>query len=78
MKGLIYGPNGRPMSPSHSRLRGRIYRYYGTREASADGYDIIAHSMHLSQHRAGQGHRTGAAVIGSPWRRAPEDAFFSR
>jgi site-specific DNA recombinase len=27
------------MSPSHIRRRGRIYRYYVTREAIADGYD---------------------------------------
>jgi site-specific DNA recombinase len=27
LKGLIFGPNGRPMSPSHTRRRGRIYRY---------------------------------------------------
>jgi site-specific DNA recombinase len=39
LKGLIYGPNGRPMSPSHTRRRGRIYRYYVTREAIDDGYD---------------------------------------
>ena len=39
MKGLIYGPSGRAMSPSHTRRRGRIYRYYVTREAIADGYD---------------------------------------
>ena len=39
LKGLIYGPNGRPMSPSHTRRRGRIYRYYVTREAIVDGYD---------------------------------------
>jgi site-specific DNA recombinase len=42
LKGLIYGPNGRPMSPSHTRRRGRIYRYYVTREAIADGYDTCA------------------------------------
>jgi site-specific DNA recombinase len=39
LRGLIFGPNGRPMSPSHTRRRGRIYRYYVTREAIADGYD---------------------------------------
>ena len=39
LKGLIHGPNGRPMSPSHTRRRGRIYRYYVAREAIADGYD---------------------------------------
>src|SRR5690606_38683428 len=39
LKGLIYGPNGRPMWPSHTRRRGRVYRYYVTREAIADGYE---------------------------------------
>jgi site-specific DNA recombinase len=38
LRGLIFGPNGRPMSPSHTRRRGRIYRYYVSREAIADGY----------------------------------------
>jgi Recombinase zinc beta ribbon domain len=42
LKGLIFGPNGRPMSPSHTRRRGRIYRYYVSREAIADGYDTCA------------------------------------
>ena len=42
LKGLIFGPNGRAMSPSHTRRRGRIYRYYVTREAIADGYDSCA------------------------------------
>jgi site-specific DNA recombinase len=38
LRGLIFAPNGRPMSPSHTRRRGRIYRYYVSREAIADGY----------------------------------------
>jgi len=42
LKGVIFGPNGRAMSPSHTRRRGRIYRYYVTREAIADGYDTCA------------------------------------
>jgi site-specific DNA recombinase len=42
LKGLIFGPNGRPMSPCHTRRHGRIYRYYVTREAIADGYDTCA------------------------------------
>ena len=42
LKGLIFGPNGRPMSPSHTRRRGRIYRYYVARDAIADGYDSCA------------------------------------
>ena len=35
-------PHAPPMSPSHTRRRGRIYRYYVTREAIADGYDTCA------------------------------------
>jgi site-specific DNA recombinase len=42
LKGLIYGPNGRAMSPSHTRRRQRTYRYYVAREAIADGYDSCA------------------------------------
>jgi site-specific DNA recombinase len=42
LKGLIFGPNGRPMSPSHTRRRGRIYCYYVTREAIVDGYGSCA------------------------------------
>ena len=39
LKGLIFGPNGRAMSPSHTTRRGRMHRYYVTREAIAEGYD---------------------------------------
>jgi site-specific DNA recombinase len=35
LKGLIFGPNGRPMSPSHTRRRDRIYRYYVRRSRMA-------------------------------------------
>jgi DNA invertase Pin-like site-specific DNA recombinase len=42
LKGLIFGPNGRPMSPSHTRRRGRVYRYYVAREAIMDGYDTCS------------------------------------
>jgi len=42
LKGLIFGPNDRPMSPSHTRRRGRIYRHYVAREAIADGYETCA------------------------------------
>jgi site-specific DNA recombinase len=38
LKGLIFGPNGRAMSPSHARRRGRVHRYYVTREAITEGY----------------------------------------
>jgi DNA invertase Pin-like site-specific DNA recombinase len=28
LRGLIFGPDGRAMSPTHTRRRGRLYRYY--------------------------------------------------
>jgi site-specific DNA recombinase len=28
LKGLIFGSNGVPMTPTHTRKRGRLYRYY--------------------------------------------------
>jgi DNA invertase Pin-like site-specific DNA recombinase len=28
LRGLIFGPDGRAMSPTHTRRRGKIYRYY--------------------------------------------------
>ena len=28
LKGLIFGPTGAPMTPTHTRKRGRLYRYY--------------------------------------------------
>jgi site-specific DNA recombinase len=28
LKGLIFGPDGRPMGPTHTRKGGRLYRYY--------------------------------------------------
>lgn len=28
LKGLIFGPTGHAMTPSHTRRRGRLYRYY--------------------------------------------------
>ena len=51
LKGLIFGPNGRAMSPSHTRRRGRIYRYYVTREAIADGYDTCAGDQRARRRR---------------------------
>jgi DNA invertase Pin-like site-specific DNA recombinase len=33
LKGLIFGPDGRAMVPSHTRKRGRLYRFYRTTPA---------------------------------------------
>jgi site-specific DNA recombinase len=37
LKGLIFGPTGRAMSPSHTRRRGRLYRYYIDQAVLKDG-----------------------------------------
>jgi hypothetical protein len=28
LRGLIFGPDGRALSPSHTRKHGKVYRYY--------------------------------------------------
>jgi DNA invertase Pin-like site-specific DNA recombinase len=37
LKGLIYGPDGRAMSPSHTRKGGRLYRYYVSQTVTKGG-----------------------------------------
>lgn len=37
LKGLIFGPEGVPMTPSHTRRRGRLYRYYVATSAIRSG-----------------------------------------
>lgn len=39
LRGLIYGPTGSAMSPSHTRRRGRLYRYYTSQVALKHGAD---------------------------------------
>ncbi len=33
LRGLIFGPDGRAMSPTHTRRRGKLYRYYVSQAA---------------------------------------------
>ncbi len=37
LKGLIYGPTGHTLSPSHTRKGGRLYRYYVSQAVLKDG-----------------------------------------
>ncbi|AMN39044.1 recombinase family protein [Rhodoplanes sp. Z2-YC6860] len=37
LKGLIFGSNGAPMTPTHTRKRGRLYRYYIATSALRSG-----------------------------------------
>ena len=38
LKGILYGPGGRPMTPTHTRKKGKLYRYYITSKALRTGY----------------------------------------
>ncbi len=33
LKGIIFGGNGKAMAPSHTRKKGRLYRYYVNMDA---------------------------------------------
>nr|WP_256367419.1 recombinase zinc beta ribbon domain-containing protein [Magnetospirillum sp. SS-4] len=37
LKGLIFAPGGRSMTPSHTRKKGRLYRYYVTTNVIKEG-----------------------------------------
>jgi site-specific DNA recombinase len=37
LKGLIFGPTGKAMTPSHTRRNGRLYRYYVSMDVLKDG-----------------------------------------
>jgi len=39
LKGLIFAPGGRAMTPSHTRKNGRLYRYYVTMSLIKEGAD---------------------------------------
>jgi site-specific DNA recombinase len=39
LKGLIFGPDGKAMAPSHTRRRGRLYRFYRTTTALKLGHE---------------------------------------
>ena len=42
LKGLIFGPGGRAMSPSHTRKSARLYRYYVDQSVLKGGSDACA------------------------------------
>jgi len=39
LKGLLYGPDGKAMTPTHTRRGDKIYRYYVTHTANKRGYE---------------------------------------
>ncbi|MCW5673389.1 MAG: recombinase family protein [Xanthobacteraceae bacterium] len=42
LKGLLYGPTGHAMTPSHTRKRGKLYRYYVSTDVIKKGADESA------------------------------------
>jgi hypothetical protein len=45
MKGLIFGTDGRALSPTHTRRRGRLYRYYGSQATLKGSAEDAADAM---------------------------------
>jgi site-specific DNA recombinase len=56
LKGLIIGPDGKVMAPSHTRRRGRLYRFYRTATS-------LKHSHSACPIRAVPASQVEAAVI---------------
>jgi site-specific DNA recombinase len=42
LKGLLFGPTGHAMTPSHTRKRGKLYRYYVSTDVIKNGADDSA------------------------------------
>jgi hypothetical protein len=52
LKGLIFGTDGRALSPTHSRKNGRLYRYYVAQrvlKGDAAGHDSIVRRVSAAQ-----------------------------
>ncbi len=41
LKGIVFGGNGKAMTPSHTRKNGRLYRYYVNMDAIKMGRDVL-------------------------------------
>ena len=61
LKGLLFGPSGRAMSPSHTRKRGRQYRYYVSQCVLKGGADAAGSDSDIRRIPAAE---VEAAVIG--------------
>jgi hypothetical protein len=40
LKGILFGPTGAAMSPTHTRKGGRLYRYYVSQAVLKNGTDV--------------------------------------
>ena len=80
LRGLLFGPDGRAMSPSHTRRKGKLYRYYVSQAVLQGGANDAPHcrlpageieGLVMAQVRALL--RQPEVVVGT-WRAAREDA----
>ncbi len=80
LRGLLFGPDGRAMSPTHTRKKGRLYRYYVSQAVLQGGADNAPHrrlpageieGLVLAQVRALL--RQPEVMVGT-WRAAREEA----
>ncbi|MBR0679423.1 recombinase family protein [Roseomonas eburnea] len=80
LRGLLFGPDGRAMSPTHTRKKGRLYRYYVSQAVLQGGADDAPlrrlpageiEGLVLAQIRALL--RQPEVVVGT-WRAAREEA----
>ena len=80
LRGLLFGPDGRAMSPTHTRKKGRLYRYYVSQAVLQGGADDAPHrrlpageieGLVMAQVRALL--RQPEVVVGT-WRVAREEA----
>ena len=82
LKGLIFGVDGRALSPTHCRRRGRLYRYYVAQrvlKGDADGDDGIVHRVSAAAIEAAVVDQVRALlrqpeVVVGTWLAAPADA----
>jgi len=70
LRGLIFAPGGRAMTPSHSRKNGRLYRYYVSTDAIRQGYSECAVRSVPGRGR-GSGRRPGAEAACEVSARSP-------
>ncbi|WP_198368515.1 recombinase family protein [Roseomonas rosulenta] len=80
LRGLLFGPDGRAMSPTHTRKKGRLYRYYVSQAVLQGGANDAPHrrlpageieGLVMAQVRALL--RQPEIVVGT-WRAAREEA----
>jgi site-specific DNA recombinase len=79
LKGLLFGPTGDAMSPTHTRRRGRLYRYYISQAVLKRGKDacpvgrVSASEIEAAVVAQLRGLLSSPEVIVATWRSARKD-----